>query len=78
MEVRLSPYNSPFIPAGDNSGIYWVALEYQSAPHDEHVRAYFRSLPSHNTNFTHEEFLELTESFYEYGIQAAGRRLGLI
>ena len=28
MEIRYSPYNSPFIPSGHSPDIYWIGREY--------------------------------------------------
>lgn len=36
-EVRYSPYNSPFVPAGDYPGVIWVGREYRDMPHSAHV-----------------------------------------
>lgn len=34
--VKPNPYNSPFRPAPE-PGVYWLAKEFQGAPHDAHV-----------------------------------------
>lgn len=39
MDVRFSPYNSPFFPSGP-PGVYWVGLEHQGPFCDAHVVAY--------------------------------------
>lgn len=41
MEIRYSPYNSPFIPSDAPPGIYWIGREYQNLPHDAHVQRYY-------------------------------------
>lgn len=96
MRVKLSPYNSPFIPAGEHdSDIYWLGLQFQSLPHDAHVYQYLLTLPPSErisdsyrewllrqtfsdqiSLFTNEEIADLELAFFEYGIQAAGRRIG--
>lgn len=45
MEIRLSPYNSPFIPAGHYPNTHWIGLEYQNQPHNSHVSFWLQSLP---------------------------------
>jgi len=42
MEVRLSPYNSPFIPYSAE-GVYWLGLEHQHAHHTAHVKCFMDS-----------------------------------
>jgi hypothetical protein len=37
VEVRFSPYNSPFIPHGDYPGVIWIGREYRDMPHNAHV-----------------------------------------
>jgi hypothetical protein len=39
MDIRFSPYNAPFVPAGP-PGVHWIPRELQFAPHDAHVAAF--------------------------------------
>lgn len=46
MEIRRSPYNSPFVPSS-TADVYWIARDYWDAPHDSHIHTYYDSLPKH-------------------------------
>lgn len=89
MEVRLSPYNSPFVPHSNEEGVYWLGKEHQHGFHTEHVNEFIRSgnhsaarhlseLTVENTrkSMSDEEYARLYDLYFNYGIQAAGRRLG--
>lgn len=67
MEVRWSPYNSPFVPAGDTVGIYWVGLEHRNAPCSAHVAEYHRQSAA-------SVILENLDDLAADGIKAAARR----
>lgn len=96
MEIRMSPYNSPFIPCVEE-GVYWLGLEHQHGFHTQHVNefcksktfaaeqylnlrsSHVRALSVQNSNelMSDLEYRETYELFTKYGVQAAGRRLGL-
>ncbi|HTF85338.1 MAG TPA: hypothetical protein VL987_12220 [Cellvibrio sp.] len=89
MEVRNSPYNSPFIPYGEK-GVYWLGKEHQHGHHNEHVKEFCNSnslwsdlylgrITAANAKhgFSDSEYAELHNLYFKFGIQAAGRRLGL-
>ena len=102
MQIRFSPYNSPFIPAGSPAGIHWIGLEDQflirEGRLDAHVQQYWLSLPKHKrvyprylkeillteshkavlNKIPESEYQELLTNYLEFGVQAAGRRLGLV
>lgn len=41
MRIKLSPYNSPFIPCSE-PGVYWLGREFQGDRlHDAHVSAFY-------------------------------------
>lgn len=97
MEIRLNPYNSPFIPYWEE-GVYWLGKEHQHGFHDSHVRefresrswdsekylasrsAHLRSLSIANTqqSMSDSEYNELYDLYANFGIQAAGKRLGFL
>ena len=39
MDIRQSPYNSPFTPS-EPKGVYWIGLEFKDQPHNGHVYLY--------------------------------------
>lgn len=39
MEIRYSPYPSPFVPS-EPKGVYWIGAELRDAPHSAHVWVY--------------------------------------
>lgn len=88
MEVRLSPYNSPFIPYYEE-GVYWLGKEHQHGFHTEHVNEFIRSgnhfatrhlnelaVENARTSMSSEEYSRLSDLYFNFGIEAAGRRLG--
>lgn len=90
MEVRLSPYNSPFVPYAAE-GVYWLGKEHQHGFHTEHVNEFVRSgvhssvrhlneLSTENmrNSMSSEEYDRLYDLYFNFGIEAAGRRLGFV
>lgn len=43
MDIRYSPYQSPFVPSYPK-GVYWIGAEFKDAPHSAHVWAYTHHL----------------------------------
>lgn len=88
MEVRLSPYNSPFIPYAEE-GVYWLGKEHQHCFHTEHVNEFIRSgvhsavrhiselsVENLRAQMSPEEYSRLSDLYFNFGVEAVGRRLG--
>jgi len=74
MEVRLSPYNSPFIPHHVD-GVYWLGREFQDVPHNAHVHCFMRSNSVFGQRYLQPELCTL---WFDFKVQAAGKRLGYL
>jgi hypothetical protein len=80
MVIRFSPYNSPFVPHGDNSGIYWIGREFRDMPHNAHVYEFVREQGRRHVEALNLEMnsavaiLPLLDEMAADGVAAAGRR----
>ncbi len=79
MEIRYSPYNSPFVPAGP-PGVYWIGAEYRNMPHNAHVYERQRYLGRLHVERLQLEMtssvalLPMLDEMAADGIRAAARR----
>jgi hypothetical protein len=80
MDIRFSPYNSPFVPHGDNTGIYWIGREFRDMPHNAHVYEFVREQGRRHVEALNLEMnsavavLPLLDEMAADGVAAAGRR----
>lgn len=81
MEIRYSPYNSPFIPAGQPQGIYWIGREYRHAPHDGHCQVYYRLVHAGLVDayrLTNRRWFEIGGRQFVEGIDGNGKRRSFV
>lgn len=80
MEIRFSPYNSPFIPSGFGPDVYWIGREFRDQPHSAHVYDWTQWKCRQHVEQLHREMSAAVELLPELdecakeGIKASGRR----
>jgi hypothetical protein len=80
MEIRFSPYNSPFIPSGESPDIYWIGLEFKHMPHSAHVHRWIQWQGEEHARVLQLEItsaiavLPWLDEMAADGVAAAGRR----
>lgn len=84
MEIRFSPYNSPFIPPCGDPNVYWIGREFRDMPHNAHVYRWVQWQGEEHVRQLHLEMnsavavLPLLDEMARDGVAAAGRRAASI
>lgn len=79
MEIRFSPYNSPFVPNGP-AGVHYIGREFRDMPHSAHVYEFQRELGRRHVEQLNLELmsavalLPMLDEMARDGIKAAARR----